>query len=74
MPETLFLNLFYIKRREVKALLAEWQTRHPGRSASIATSMTHVVSSHLMDRDRFDFAGLTGPAPGDIAFDEEPCA
>jgi len=74
MPETLFLNLSYIKRREVKALLAEWQTRHSWRRASIATSMPHVVPSHLMDRDRFDFAGLIGPVPGDIAFDEEPCA
>ncbi len=74
MPETLFLNLSSIKRREVTALLAEWQTRPPWRSASIATSMTHVVPSHLMDRDRFDFAGLIGPVPGGIAFDEDPCA
>lgn len=63
-----------LKRREVKALLAEWSRRHPGRIESIAGAMSRVVPSHLMDRERFDFESLSGAAPGDLAFDDEPCA
>ena len=67
-----------LKRREVKALLREWEKKHPGRVETIFTSLTSVTPSHLMDRSAFDFVGLaaTGAADakGDIAFDEDPCA
>ncbi|MFN0162452.1 MAG: tRNA 2-thiocytidine(32) synthetase TtcA [Burkholderiales bacterium] len=63
-----------LKRREVKALLTEWSKRHPGRIESIAGAMSRVVPSHLMDRERFDFEALSALVPGDLAFDEEPCA
>jgi tRNA 2-thiocytidine biosynthesis protein TtcA len=63
-----------LKRREVKALLRDWERRHPGRVDSMFAALSRVVPSHLMDRDRFDFAAVraTGtPDPdGDIAFDD----
>ena len=64
-----------LKRREVKAMLQEWEKRFPGRVESLFTSIAHVTPTHLMDRKLFDFAGLGAPAgEGDIAFDDEPCA
>jgi tRNA 2-thiocytidine biosynthesis protein TtcA len=67
-----------LKRREVKALLLEWEKRFPGRIESLFRSVSNVTPSHLMDRELFDFdrfgtnAGCS--VEGDIAFDEEPCA
>jgi tRNA 2-thiocytidine biosynthesis protein TtcA len=65
-----------LKRREVKQLMREWEKRFPGRVENIFASLGRVVPSHLMDRERFDFAALhaTGqPVPdGDIAFDADP--
>ena len=65
-----------LKRREVKQLMREWEKRFPGRVENIFASLGRVVPSHLMDRERFDFAALraTGePVPdGDIAFDGDP--
>ncbi len=63
-----------LKRREVKALLREWEKRFPGRVESLFTSLSNVVPSHLMDRAAFDFAHLRSAVTGDIAFDDEPCA
>ena len=63
-----------LKRREVKALLREWEKRFPGRVESLFTSLSNVVPSHLMDRAAFDFAHLRSAVAGDIAFDDEPCA
>ena len=48
-----------LQRREVKAMLAEWETRHPGRVESIAGALKNVTPSHLMDAGLFDFAGLS---------------
>lgn len=68
----------HLKRKEVKRLLADWEKHHPGRVETIFNSLRHVIPSHLMDADLYDFRGLkaTGrPDPnGDLAFDEEPCA
>jgi tRNA 2-thiocytidine biosynthesis protein TtcA len=62
-----------LKRREAKAMLREWERRHPGRVESIFSALSRVTPSHLMDRGLFDFAGLaadgTVPDEGDIAFD-----
>ncbi len=46
------------QRRSVKALLREWERDHPGRIASMFRSLQHVVPSHLMDAEHFDFQGL----------------
>ncbi|MBE0591349.1 MAG: tRNA 2-thiocytidine(32) synthetase TtcA, partial [Gemmatimonadales bacterium] len=65
-----------MKRREIKTLMRDWEKRFPGRVENIFASLGRVTPSHLMDRSRFDFAGLeaTGdPLPGgDIAFDSDP--
>jgi len=66
----------HLQRRQVRAMLAEWERKHPGRIESIGNAFAKVVPSHLMDRTLFDFAAVraTGrPEPdGDIAFDEDP--
>ncbi len=67
-----------LQRKQIKAMLREWEKKHPGRVENIFSSLSTVVPSHLMDRQLFDFAKLqaTGLADtnGDIAFDDEPCA
>jgi len=45
-----------LKRREVKALLREWEKRHPGRLETILTALQNIRPSQLMDRRQFDFA------------------
>ncbi|HVL76684.1 MAG TPA: tRNA 2-thiocytidine(32) synthetase TtcA [Noviherbaspirillum sp.] len=67
-----------LQRKQIKAMLREWEKKHPGRVENIFSALSTVVPSHLMDRELFGFADLkaTGvaSADGDIAFDEEPCA
>jgi len=67
-----------LQRKQIKAMLREWEKKHPGRVENIFSSLTTVVPSHLMDRELFGFAdikadGVANPL-GDIAFDEEPCS
>ncbi|NEX63154.1 tRNA 2-thiocytidine(32) synthetase TtcA [Noviherbaspirillum galbum] len=67
-----------LQRKQIKAMLREWEKKHPGRVENIFSSLSTVVPSHLMDRDLFGFADLKAEGiaskDGDIAFDEEPCA
>jgi tRNA 2-thiocytidine biosynthesis protein TtcA len=67
-----------LKRKELKAMLRDWEKRFPGRVESIFTSLSNVVPSHLMDASQYGFKALraTGvaDAQGDRAFDEDPCA
>ncbi len=62
-----------LQRKQVKAMLAEWEKRFPGRIESAFKSLTNINPSHLLDRNLFDFAAVrpsSGPVPdGDIAFD-----
>jgi tRNA 2-thiocytidine biosynthesis protein TtcA len=64
-----------LQRKQVKAMLREWERRFPGRVETMFASLGRVVPSHLLDRDLFDFAAVaaTGaPQPdGDRAFDAE---
>ena len=64
-----------LQRKQVKAMLADWEKRYPGRMETIFRSLRNLEPSHLLDASLFDFAGLapTGEpvAGGDIAFDEE---
>jgi tRNA 2-thiocytidine biosynthesis protein TtcA len=66
-----------LKRREMKAMLHDWETRFPGRIKSIAAAMQAVAPSHLMDRSIYPFETLAVngeiPIDGDIAFDDDPC-
>ncbi len=47
------------QRKQIKALLSEWEVAHPGRVESIATAIRNVVPSHLADGGLFDFRSLT---------------
>jgi tRNA 2-thiocytidine biosynthesis protein TtcA len=64
-----------LQRKQVKAMLREWEKRFPGRTESMFRAMQHVVPSHLADQRLFDFVGLRAsgqPDPdGDLAFDRE---
>jgi tRNA 2-thiocytidine biosynthesis protein TtcA len=64
-----------LQRRQVKGMLREWDKRFPGRIESMFNALADVRLSHLMDRARFDFAGLRPQdmpfENGDLAFDEE---
>jgi tRNA 2-thiocytidine biosynthesis protein TtcA len=60
-----------LQRQQVKAMLREWERRHPGRLESIFGALTNVAPSHLLDRSLFDFANIeaTGePEPTPIQF------
>jgi tRNA 2-thiocytidine biosynthesis protein TtcA len=48
----------HLERRQVRAMLREWERRHPGRVESILRALSEVRPSHLMDRKLFDFEGL----------------
>ena len=47
-----------LQRKQVKAMLREWERRHPGRLESIFGALTNVAPSHLLDRSLFDFANI----------------
>ena len=47
-----------LQRQAIKAMLNEWDEKHPGRVENIARSLANVVPSHLGDTDLFDFKGL----------------
>ncbi|MGC8702034.1 MAG: tRNA 2-thiocytidine(32) synthetase TtcA [Thiomonas sp.] len=77
IPCTLCGSQDNAQRKQVKAMLRQWEREHPGRSQNMFNALSQVTPSHLADRKLFDFVGLraTGlPDPqGDIAFDPEPC-
>ena len=78
IPCTLCGSQENAQRKQVKAMLRQWEREMPGRAQTMFNALTQVVPSHLADRSLFDFASLraTGlPDPmGDIAFDAEPCS
>jgi tRNA 2-thiocytidine biosynthesis protein TtcA len=47
-----------MKRREVKAMLAQWEQEDPGRSDRLFRALQNVTASHLADRTLYDFEGL----------------
>ncbi|MCB9775887.1 MAG: tRNA 2-thiocytidine(32) synthetase TtcA [Nitrospiraceae bacterium] len=44
-----------LKRKEVKALLQDWDIRYPGSGDSVFAALSKVIPSHLLDRQLFDF-------------------
>ena len=68
-----------LKRREVKAMLRDWEQWVPGCADSIFAALSNVAPSLLLDRKLFDFtslkandpADMTGHVPGHPAFAEE---
>ena len=58
-----------LQRAQVKAMLADWERKFPGRTETIFRSLSNVSASHLLDRGLFDFAGLeAAPASDSIRF------
>ncbi len=55
-----------LQRNAMKELLKQWGKSHPGRVESMFRALTHVVPSHLLDAQLFNFKEL---AVGDIPFD-----
>jgi tRNA 2-thiocytidine biosynthesis protein TtcA len=52
-----------LQRKNVKAMLADWEKKHPGRIETIFRSIANVMPSQLADVNLFDFAALDGDAP-----------
>ena len=60
-------------------MIRDWERQYPGRIDNMLHAMSHVVPSHLMDRNLYPFGTIqaTGVADpgGDKAFDDdETCA
>jgi tRNA 2-thiocytidine biosynthesis protein TtcA len=47
-----------LKRKQVKGLLREWESRFPGAVENIFASLSNVLPAHLLDRRLFDFSTL----------------
>jgi tRNA 2-thiocytidine biosynthesis protein TtcA len=47
-----------LKRKAVKALLREWESRFPGSVENLFASLANVLPSHLLDPRLFDFSSL----------------
>ena len=64
-----------LQRKQVAAMLREWEKQHPGRVETIFNALGNVVPTHLLDRTLRDFAAVraTGaPVPdGDRACDDD---
>ena len=58
----------HLKRREVKQMLAAWESADPGRGARLFRALQNVTPSHLADRSIYDFEGLAAlPDQTDLA-------
>lgn len=52
-----------LQRQAIKAMLADWERIHPGRSENIFRALRNVAPSQLADPALFDFAGLRAERP-----------
>ncbi|WP_395679703.1 tRNA 2-thiocytidine(32) synthetase TtcA [Dokdonella sp.] len=68
MPCNLCGSQENLQRKAIKAMLAEWERKQPGRIENIFRALGNVAPSHLTDRALFDFAGL-GAGVGQAAAD-----
>ncbi|MBU3605735.1 MULTISPECIES: tRNA 2-thiocytidine(32) synthetase TtcA [unclassified Polynucleobacter] len=68
-----------LQRQVMKEMLRDWEKKHPGRVENLFRSMHHIVPSHLMDGEAFDFqnleistelSGIAARSSGDKAIDE----
>jgi tRNA 2-thiocytidine biosynthesis protein TtcA len=75
IPCTLCGSQENLQRKQVAAMLREWEKKHPGRLDNLFHALQNVVPSHLADGTLHDFKGLTATgvpdADGDKAFDAE---
>ena len=47
-----------MQRKVVKKMVAQWELENPGRSEIIMRSLQHVVPSHLVDDELYDFKNI----------------
>jgi len=65
-----------LQRQKIREMMAEWDSRYPGRTESVFTAMQNIVPSHLADTALFGFkdlrVGQTLDAMdgGDLVFDD----
>ena len=68
-----------LQRQVMKEMLRDWEKKYPGRVENLFRSMHHIVPSHLMDGEAFDFKnleistelfGIAARSSGDKAIDE----
>jgi tRNA 2-thiocytidine biosynthesis protein TtcA len=68
-----------LQRQTMKQMLRDWEKQFPGRVENLFRSMHHIVPSHLMDGEAFDFqnleistqlSGIASRSAGDKAIDE----
>ena len=68
-----------LQRQVMKEMLRDWEKKFPGRVENLFRSMHHIVPSHLMDGEAFDFqnleistelSGIAARSSGDKAIDE----
>lgn len=75
IPCTLCGSQENLQRKQVGAMLKDWERRFPGRLDNMLHALQNVVPSHLADPTLYDFRGLQAngvPDPdGDRAFDHE---
>ncbi|MEO7549182.1 MAG: tRNA 2-thiocytidine(32) synthetase TtcA [Ramlibacter sp.] len=78
IPCTLCGSQENLQRKQVGAMLHEWERKHPGRLETMFTALQNVVPSHLADGTHYDFKGLTATGvpseDGDKAFDAQEFA
>ncbi|HEY0179899.1 MAG TPA: tRNA 2-thiocytidine(32) synthetase TtcA [Dokdonella sp.] len=58
MPCNLCGSQQNLQRQAVKAMLADWERRYPGRVDNVFRALANVAPSQLADRRLFDFVGL----------------
>ena len=75
IPCTLCGSQENLQRKQVGAMLREWERKFPGRLDNMLHALQNVVPSHLADASLYDFQGLrtSGVADpeGDRVFDHE---
>jgi tRNA 2-thiocytidine biosynthesis protein TtcA len=75
IPCTLCGSQENLQRKQIAAMLRDWQQRYPGRVENMATALGRIVPSHLQDRNLYPFETLqargVADADGDRAFDED---
>ena len=75
IPCTLCGSQENLQRKQVAAMLREWEKRFPGRVESIFNAMRNVVPTHLLDGALQDFASVRATGVpvtgGDVAFDDD---
>ncbi|WP_309625290.1 tRNA 2-thiocytidine(32) synthetase TtcA [Methylibium sp.] len=80
IPCTLCGSQEHLQRKQIGAMLRDWERQTPGRLDNMARALGNVVPSHLQDRNLYPFQSLqatgSADASGDKAFDDvdEPCA